>query len=44
MEKTSNSSSWGDMVRTIDAERKTLPWQQGDFLKSQTMSLAEVSL
>lgn len=34
--------SWGDMVRTIDAERKTLPWKPDDFTKTRTITLAEV--
>ena len=38
-----SNESWGDMVRSVDAERKALPWKADDFSRSSTMSLAEVS-
>jgi hypothetical protein len=44
MDRTRETESWGGMVRSIDAERKALPWGASDFSKSTTMSLAEVRL
>jgi hypothetical protein len=38
------SKSWGDMVRSIDAERRTLPWAPNEFVRSETVSLAEVPI
>jgi hypothetical protein len=36
------SRSWGEMVRSIDAERRTLPWASNEFVRSETATLAEV--
>jgi hypothetical protein len=36
------SRSWGEMVRSIDAERRTLPWAPNEFVRSETATLAEV--
>jgi hypothetical protein len=44
MEAVKNSSSWAEMVRQIDAERKTLPWKPGEFVPTKTITLAEVSM
>ena len=42
--RNNDSESWGDMVRGIDAERKSLPWSANVFSRSTTMSLAEVRI
>lgn len=36
------SRSWGEMVRAIDAERRTLPWAQNEFVRNEIITLAEV--
>ena len=41
--KPPDSQCWGDMLRSIDAERRTLPWKSSDFIPGHTISLAEVS-
>lgn len=44
MTEASNASSWGDMVRAIDAERKKLPWNPAATAPVQRVSLVEVCI
>ena len=42
MKQTIPCQSWGDMIRSLDTERKTLPWDADEVSRPHTVTLAEV--